>query len=43
MHGTGSPSDCISFTEGTIPQGFFLPLDANSSQCSAIGDDGVMG
>ncbi len=36
-------SDCISTTDGTSPQRFGRPAAAQSSQCSAIGDAGVIG
>ena len=37
------PSDCISATEGTVPQMFFLPSAVFSSEISPIADDGVIG
>ena len=37
------PSDCISTTSGTWPQRFGLPAAAQSSQCSAICEAGVIG
>src|SRR5512135_757245 len=37
------PSDCISDTEGTVPQMFFRPFADHSSAHSPMLDDGVMG
>ena len=37
------PSDCISTTSGTRPQRFGRRAADQSSQCSAIGDAGVIG
>ncbi len=37
------PSDCISMTSGTVPHRFGLPAAAQSSQCSAICEAGVIG
>ena len=36
-------SDCISTTEGTVPQMFFVPSAESSSATSPIVEDGVMG
>ena len=36
-------SDCISTTSGTTPHRFGRPAAAQSSQCSAMGDAGVIG
>ena len=36
-------SDCISMTSGTVPQRLGRPVAAHASQCSAIGDAGVIG
>ncbi len=36
-------SDCISMTSGTLPHRFGRPAAAQSSQCSAIGEAGVIG
>ena len=36
-------SDCISITSGTVPQRLGRPAAAHASQCSAIGDAGVIG
>ena len=37
------PSLCISMTTGTLPQMFRRRCAAHSSQCSAIGEAGVIG
>jgi len=34
---------CISVTCGTVPHIFFLALADHSSECSPIGDEGVIG
>ena len=36
-------SDCISETEGTVPQMFFWPFDDHSSAHSPMLDEGVIG
>jgi hypothetical protein len=36
-------SDCISTTSGTMPHRLGRPAADQSSQCSAIGDAGVIG
>ena len=36
-------SDCISTTSGTVPHRFGRPAADQSSQCSAIGEAGVIG
>ena len=36
-------SDCISTTEGIVPQIFFVPSADSSSACSPIVEEGVMG
>ena len=37
------PSLCSWLIDGVVPQIFFLPFTAHSSQFSAIGEEGVMG
>src|SRR5512146_3318142 len=37
------PSDCISVTDGTVPQMFFWPLADHSSAHSPMLDEGVIG
>ncbi len=37
------PSDCISTTDGTVPQMFVRPWADHSSASSPIADDGVIG
>jgi len=37
------PSDCISETDGTVPQMFFLPFADHSSAHSPMLDEGVIG
>ena len=37
------PSDCISTTDGTLPQMFFSPTALLASEISPITDDGVIG
>ena len=37
------PSDCISVSDGIVPQMFFSPLTAHSSEISPIGEEGVIG
>jgi hypothetical protein len=37
------PSDCISTTLGTRPRRLGSPLEAHSSESSAMGLEGVMG
>ncbi len=37
------PSDCISVTDGTVPQMFLRPFAAHSSAHSPMLDDGVIG